>query len=353
MGVVKLLFTAVVSFWVSLAMAIMNILIGKNKKGRVPTDKERSQLEDCTTAVCKATGGAFLTMKQSYIDIPQTSQTLYVVSFGDPSNPLCVCLHGFPDCWLDYRTLIPFLVEKCNFYVVVPHLRGYIGSSKPNAMKDYNLQNLTNDVHGLAEHYLAQCKQDKFRLIAHDWGVPIAFEYAHQHENRLASLTLLNGPVWEKYSGLVLSSNPSQLLRGWYVIFFQLPSPIPDALLTSNPDGVLPTMFREKLSPEVLDLYRLAWRGEGRMTAMMNYYRAALRCMLFGAKGGPVAWEKPLQLPVLVVWGMKDAALEQSNVEIQKWAANLTVHKIEKAKHWVHIDAQEECIQALEKHLVC
>lgn len=55
---------------------------------------------------------------------------LHAVSFGrQPSKPLILFLHGFPECWYSWRHLLPVLRNQ--YEVVALDMRGYGWSDKP------------------------------------------------------------------------------------------------------------------------------------------------------------------------------------------------------------------------------
>ena len=67
-------------------------------------------------------------------DIPNRTEfeldDLTVWTWGDPSAPLALCLHGYPDTAWTWRHLGPVLAEH-GYYVVAPFSRGYAPTSVP------------------------------------------------------------------------------------------------------------------------------------------------------------------------------------------------------------------------------
>src|SRR4028119_1106411 len=51
------------------------------------------------------------------------------------SGPLVVLLHGFPQCWYQWRYVMPRLAEQ--FHVVAVDMRGYNMSDKPEGVRSY------------------------------------------------------------------------------------------------------------------------------------------------------------------------------------------------------------------------
>ena len=48
------------------------------------------------------------------------------------SGPIIVMLHGFPDFWYGWKSVIPKLKEK--FRLIIPDMRGYNLSDKPKSL---------------------------------------------------------------------------------------------------------------------------------------------------------------------------------------------------------------------------
>ncbi len=128
---------------------------------------------------------------------------------------LVVLLHGFPECWYSWRHQLKALGRR--FRVVAPDMRGYNLSDKPGRVEDYRMQRLVDDVTGLTRHFGAR----EAAVVGHDWGGAVAWAVAQHYPDyvwKLASLQTPPPAVWGKNLTL------RQLLRSWYMFFFQLPS---------------------------------------------------------------------------------------------------------------------------------
>jgi pimeloyl-ACP methyl ester carboxylesterase len=92
-------------------------------------------------------------------------------------------------------------------------------------------------------------------------------------------------------------------------------------------------------------LYVRAWSHPGAATAMINYYRAAMRPRLSRTQRRI----EPLEAPVLVVWGERDRHLSRELAEPDHGdVPNLTgVVRLPNASHWVHQDEPERVTELL------
>ena len=119
---------------------------------------------------------------------------LHVAEAGPPDGPLVFLLHGFPEFWYGWRNQIaPLAGIGC--HVVVPDQRGYNLSDKPKGAGSYDLDLLTADILGLADHY----GQKTFDVAGHDWGASVGWWLAGQNHRRVRRLAALNAPhpaVW-------------------------------------------------------------------------------------------------------------------------------------------------------------
>lgn len=259
---------------------------------------------------------------------------LHYVEYG--KGPLVILLHGFPECWYAWRFQLPALAEA-GFRVIAPDLRGYNLSDKPRGVGQYRLELLANDVKGL----IRALDADSAVLVGHDWGGVIAW-YLAMHEPRLIrKLIILNAPHPQRY--LEELRNPGQLLRSWYVFFFQLPW-LPEILIRAGGFAGMKHRLRHEpvhanaFDPATIDVYHQALAQPGALTAALNYYRAGLRCLLEGM----AKQRKPIESPTLVIWGERDRYLGRRLLEgLEPWVADLTLERIADASHWVQAEAPE------------
>ena len=246
---------------------------------------------------------------------------------GEPDRPLAILLHGFPDLWQGWHLQIPSIVAA-GFRVIVPNQRGYGQSDKPNGIPAYDLQYLADDVRAIADS--EHC--DKFCLIGHDWGGIIAWWVAANYPSRVSRLVTLNAPhpgVFQKY----LLRNPRQLLRSWYVGFFQLPW-LPEALLSAGNYELLFQAVKYTSQTGVFDdsdrRYLVAgWSENNALTSMLNYYRAL-------ARRSSHTLRKRISVPTLVQFGKRDPTEEPGLADASlAQCDNGRVIWLEHARHWI------------------
>jgi pimeloyl-ACP methyl ester carboxylesterase len=254
---------------------------------------------------------------------------LHAVEAGPEDGRLLILLHGFPELWYGWRHQIEPLAEA-GFRVLVPDLRGYNLSDKPAGVKSYGMKVLGRDVLGLID----EAGRDRACIAGHDWGGAVAWWLGVRHPERIEKLALLNIPhpvVMRRH----LMSHPSQLLKSWYIFFFQLPWFPEREMRAGNwafPARTLRGSSRRgTFSDADLHVYRRAWSAPGAATAMINWYRAAL--------WAHPRWPKDprVRVPTLLLWGTRDRYL---NSDMAQPSLDLCdqgrLVLLEEATHWLH-----------------
>jgi epoxide hydrolase 4 len=279
-------------------------------------------------------------MRDAYADLGEVR--LHYVEDGE--GPLVVLLHGFPDFWYSWRFQIPALVAA-GFRVVAPDMRGYNLSSRPVGVSSYAPARLAADVRDLIAE---RGGGSPALLTGHDWGAAVAWLTAIRHPEAVQRLAILNVPHPRQMTE-ALRRPGRQLLRSWYMFFFQLPW-LPERLLAAGDWRGLRRPFQDArpgaFTPADLELYKQAWSQPGAATAMINYYRAALRRPPGGAAGRSLS---PVQAPTLVIWGERDRHLGAELAEpLARDVPRLDrVVRLPSASHWVQHDEPDRVSELL------
>jgi pimeloyl-ACP methyl ester carboxylesterase len=280
--------------------------------------------------------------------VSQTIQTnginLHVVKAGPETGQLVILLHGFPEFWYGWRNQIPALAEA-GFRVWAPDQRGYNLSDKPTGVGAYAVDELARDLIGLID----AAGVVKASLIAHDWGAVVAWWAAAEYPEAFEKMVILNAPhgsVMAKH----LRHNRTQRARSRYMLFFQLPW-LPEYLSRQKDwDRAVQALQRTSrpgaFTDEDLKKYREAWSQPGSYTAMLNWYRAALR------HSPPPPKNKRISVPTLLIWGAKDRFLgtEMAQPSIERCDEGRLV-LIEDASHWVQHDEPGQVNRLIENFL--
>jgi pimeloyl-ACP methyl ester carboxylesterase len=287
------------------------------------------------------------------IRLPGDELTLHAEAAGtdSPGAPLVLLLHGFPEFWYGWRAQIGALAQS-GFRVVALDQRGYNLSGKPRRVEDYRLGGLARDAAAVIEHF----GRERALVVGHDWGAAVAWRLAIEHPQRVEKLAILNVPHPGALQRAIRERLWQQMLRSWYVYFFQIPG-LPEWLLRAGGYAGLKNLLRASARPgtfsaEDLRRYQEAWAQPGALTAMLNWYRAAAR---FGLRKGReeatggVASQR-VTLPVLILWGEKDIALHPLLAQWSlDWCDQGRLVRFPNASHWVqHEEAERVNARLLE-----
>jgi len=263
------------------------------------------------------------------------------------SGQLMLFLHGFPEFSYAWNNQLQEFGR--DHLAVAPDMRGYNLSSKPEAVDQYRMPLLIEDVRALAAK-LGYGANRKFILVGHDWGGAVAWAYAAAHPDTIEKLIIVNAPHPGIFSR-ELRDNPAQQKASMYMLMFRGPD-AEKALSANNnqflvdvvlANGLKNGHFTEADKAE----YLKAWSQPGALTGGLNYYRAAQVGPPSGgtppatapstapAAAAPPAMPK-IMVPTLVIWGEKDTALLTGNLDgLEAFVPQLTVRRIADGTHWV------------------
>jgi pimeloyl-ACP methyl ester carboxylesterase len=294
--------------------------------------------------------------KFSYGFAPVGDVRLHYAECG-AGERLVLLLHGFPEFWYSWRYQLAALGKTGKYRVVAPDLRGYNLSGKPGQIADYRMRWLVDDVIGLVRFFDAK----EAAIVGHDWGAAIAWEAARRYPEYVWKLAALQVPplaAWRRNLTL------KQLLRSWYMLFFQLPR-IPEWWISRNDFGALTEMFKRTarhgtFTDEDLALYKEALRQKGAradetnsLTAAINYYRANLGLIFNFSKSTEQNAATKIRVPVLFIFGEQDFAVapETTRDIVSFVDAPYRELRLPLANHWVQQESPIEVNTALIEFL--
>src|SRR5581483_8861916 len=161
-----------------------------------------------------------------WINVQAPEVELKALTWGPVDGPIALCLHGFPDTAYGCRKLAPRLAEA-GWRVVAPFMRGYAPSSIPTD-GSYHVGALMDDALQVRS---AVGGTTRDVVIGHDWGAIAATGLAAMPDSPFAKAVIMSVPppaAFRPLSGLsdrarFLAQLPPQLLRSWYISYFQLP----------------------------------------------------------------------------------------------------------------------------------
>lgn len=275
-----------------------------------------------------------------------------------------VLLHGFPELAFSWRHQLPALAAA-GFRAIVPDQRGYGRSDVPTDVRDYRIEELIADIHGL----LDALELDSASFVGHDWGALVLWQMAMRAPDRIDRLVILNIPHYPR-----LPIDPIQVMRerfgdDFYIVNFQ-DSDEADRVFARDPAHFIDVMMRRgQISREQFDhlpadmktlsLLKVMARnhasGEPLLTAAeRDYYVAAFARTGFT---GPINWyrnwtlnwetqaafDERIGIPTLFIGATDDVVIALEHIEAMKpLVDDLEVHMLEHCGHWSQQEKPDE-----------
>jgi pimeloyl-ACP methyl ester carboxylesterase len=258
-------------------------------------------------------------------------------------GPLVMCLHGFPDHARSFRFQADAL-SAMGYRVVSPSLRGYEPSSQPRD-NDYTLLSVAHDV--LA--WLDELQVERCHLIGHDWGALVAYVAAALAPERLWSLTTLAIAHPGRLEREALRRRPSQLLKSWYIFFFQLPG-VAELALERDDWALIERLWASwspgfRLSPEELQALKKTFAQPGVKGAALSYYRELFRPFSKPARETRRRLRAPYTIPTLALTGERDGCMDSRLHDVLMYdvdfPAGLRVERLPGVGHFLHQEAPD------------
>jgi pimeloyl-ACP methyl ester carboxylesterase len=284
----------------------------------------------------------------------KTGVTLNVALAGDPAKPAVMLLHGFPESHRTWREVAPRLEDQ--FFLVMPDQRGFAGSDLPQEVDDYKTDTLIDDIFALAD----ALDVERFALVGHDWGGAIAWGAALRNDPRLTRLAIVNAPhpvIFQKS----LIEDADQRAASQYITAFRTPG-FEKAVEAMGYEAFFEKTFARhtdvsKIPESEKQQYIADWSQPGAFSAMLNWYRGSRVIVPPPGVTVPLpdwllrAFPK-VEVPTLVIWGMKDAALLPIQLDgLGELVNDLTSVRLPDAGHFAPWEAGDAVARALQPFL--
>jgi pimeloyl-ACP methyl ester carboxylesterase len=261
---------------------------------------------------------------------------------GDPSHPLVLLLHGFPQTHHSYRDQLPALAAR-GYFAVAPNQRGYSPGARPSDVASYPMQELVADVLGFADALGA----DRFHLVGHDWGGQLSWLLAAYHPARVRSLCVLSRPHPAAFAES-MRSDDGQAARSRHHRGFDDPATA-DRLLEDGARRLRRMLSQQGVPAHAVDAYVAAFDSRAALDAALHWYRAGRGSApeLLGAA------VPPIDVPTLYLWGDQDATVGRASAEATREhvRAAYRFEVVPGAGHFITDQASEAVTSALLDHL--
>ena len=280
--------------------------------------------------------------------------TMNVATDGPDDAPPVILLHGFPESHRTWRSIAPLLSDALR--LIMPDLRGFGDSDRPQDVADYATDTLIADIFALAD----ALGVERFALVGHDWGGAIAWAAALRGDPRIERLAIVNSPhPWIFQKSLI--EDEAQREASQYITAFRTPG-MEAAIARMGYDTFFEKSFEKHVDlalipPEERQHYIDDWSRPGAMTAMLNWYRASHLIVPPPGMTVPVPdWvlrlAPKIRIPVRVIWGLEDKALLPVQLEgIGEVGDDVDVFPLKGVGHFAPWEAPRQVAAALRPFL--
>jgi pimeloyl-ACP methyl ester carboxylesterase len=279
-----------------------------------------------------------------------TGISMNVVVEGRDDAPPVILIHGFPESHRTWRGVAPLLRDRLR--LVMPDLRGFGASDRPQEVESYATDTLIADIFALAD----ALEIDRFALVGHDWGGAIAWAAAIRGNPRIERLAIINSPhplIFQKS----LIEDEAQRAASQYMRAFREPG-MEAAIEAMGFERYFEKSFSKHVDlaiipPEERARYIADWSRPGALTAMLNWYRASQIVVPPPGITAPIpdwvlrAFPK-IKVPVRVIWGLEDKALLPVQLEgIGEIGDDVEVFPLKGVGHFAPWEASDQVAEAL------
>jgi haloacetate dehalogenase len=234
--------------------------------------------------------------------VQTTGTTIHVLRKG-AGRPLLL-LHGYPETHVTWNKVAPELAER--FSVMVPDLRGYGDSGKPQGGKrheNYSFRAMAQDQVDVMQHY----GHERFLVAAHDRGARVAHRLCLDHPERVEKVCLMDiAPTLTMYRG----TNQEFATKYMWWFFLIQAYPLPEHMIGLDPKFYLQHIFEGlnktpgAIGPAEMNEYIRAFSNDPAIHATCEDFRAAADIDLEMDQADDKASRK-IQCPLHALWGAK------------------------------------------------
>jgi pimeloyl-ACP methyl ester carboxylesterase len=265
-------------------------------------------------------------VEHRYVDLGD-GVTIHVADAGPSAGPAVMLVHGFPENWWEWHELIGPLAAD-GYRVLCPDLRGAGWSSAP--LSRYLKTEMADDLAAV----LDQLGVATVKLVAHDWGGPVAFIMMLRHPQKVTGFFGVNTSApWVKRD----LSMVRNLWRFWYQIPMALPVIGPRVI--GDPKGrylgTLAGGFGSSVPEEDVRMYVECMRQPGHAEAGSRWYRTFQTTEVLRWTRGEFN-DARVDVPVRWLHGTGDPVITPNLLRgYEERASDFEVELVDGVGHWI------------------
>ena len=224
---------------------------------------------------------------------------------GPETGELVLLLHGFLETSYEWQDQLSALGDS-GYRAVAPDQRGYSAGARPNALAQYTLSLLAQDVLAIADKLGAR----HFHIVGHDCGASIAWFIARNAADRVISLSSLSMPHPDAFAAQLADANSCQSIASRYFDFLAMDD-TQDVLLAD--DGILLRSAYHGIDDALIEEYMSVVENHAALRAALDWYRA-------NANPRPLPAQElgSISVPTLFIWGDEDLSFCRESAELSR-----------------------------------
>lgn len=218
------------------------------------------------------------------------------------NGPALMLVHGHPHTHIIWRKVAPLLAQK--YTVVLPDLRGYGDTDKPESTPDhrvYSKKEMAKDLISL----MRLLSMPTFAFIGHDRGARVGHRLALDYPESVTKAVFVDiAPTATMYA---LTNKEFATKYFWWFFLIQ-PEPFPEKLIGFDPDYFLhhhidgQIKIKGCVEDKAFDEYLRCYKDPRTIHAICEDYRAAATIDLDDDKEDA---DKKIQCPLYLLWGAR------------------------------------------------
>jgi pimeloyl-ACP methyl ester carboxylesterase len=261
-----------------------------------------------------------------------------------------VLLHGWPGFWWEWHKVIGPLAD--GFDVIVPDLRGYGDSEKPD-LSDPSLCSLEHGIDDI-DALLEALGIEQAYVVGHDWSALLMHKFVRKYRHRVIRAMTFD-PITPDFGPFYLGF--PHMAESWYSQFQQLDMAVE---LVGSSREACAIYFRHfldhwaasppLLSDEEMEVYVDTFMQEGNIHGGFNWYRANLSVTSapFNDLDQTIS-----DVPITFLWGMGDPVVPPTTSgHIPKYYSNYTMEYVPDAGHYMMVERPEIVVDRIRRDFV-
>ncbi len=253
------------------------------------------------------------------------------------AGPLVVLVHGTPTWSFEWRHVIAALRGRCRV-VAVDHLGFGLSDRPPDA--GYRPE---DHAARFAAFMAAVCPAHPVTLVVHDFGGPIALDWALNHPARLAHVVVVNSWMWpfDDDPGMRRKARLAGGAVGRWLY----------RRYNASLRWIMPAAYgdRRRLTPAIHAHYLAVFPDAGSRERVLF---ALAQSLLGSSAFYGTLWHRRARLAetdLHLVWGMRDSAFPPALLgRWQQAFPQARTTAVAGAGHWPHEEAPDAFVRALE-----